>query len=51
MALEKTLMCGDLIKGRDDKCGIFCKKTVSSVKIMLATTSEHASHYMRRIPS
>ena len=31
MPLEKTLACGDSIKGRDGKCGIFCKKTVSSI--------------------
>ena len=26
MPLEKTLMCGDSMEGRDGKCDIFCKQ-------------------------
>ena len=31
MLSEKTTMCGNSMEGRDGKCDIFCKKTVSSI--------------------
>ena len=41
MPLEKTLACGDLMEGRNGNCGIFCKKTVSSIGQNYACRIDH----------